>query len=141
MPYNINQYIVHVLGDNDSWEYSSSLANTVNVCFTNGNTGIISMSLDGSGPSTTKEATLYDMYTDEIMYTDAAVNYRCSRFSYLASYDDIIYVVATNINNDIASFSKRNTQVDLAATAVDLISTLSYPGKKLETFTVGVTAK
>ena len=81
------------------------------------------------------------MYTDGVMYTDSAVNYRGARFSYPASYEDIIYVVATNIKIYIASFSKRNTQVDLAAPGVDLISTVSYPSNKLETFTVGVTAK
>ena len=109
----------------------------MDICHTKGNADIISTGLGDGGPSTTTEAEIDDMYTDSVPYISAAVNDGVTSNSYMASYKNVISAAATNSNNDTASFSERNTQVELAATGVDVISTVSYIYTRLETFTVG----
>lgn len=47
-------------------------------------------------------------------------------FSYPASYDSVISVGAVDIDNLVADFSNYNTQVELAAPGVDVLSTVPF---------------
>jgi len=52
--------------------------------------------------------------------------------NYPASYDGVISVAALEKNNELASFSQRNSRVDLAAPGVNILSTLPNAGNSFD---------
>lgn len=56
----------------------------------------------------------------------AAGNDGTSAYSYPASYDSVISVAAIDSNKAVADFSQYNSQVELAAPGVGVLSTLPY---------------
>lgn len=83
------------------------------------------MSLGGSG-STQLEAEAYDRIfnEDNVLLIAAAGNSGTSAFSYPASYSSVMSVGAVDINEQIASFSQYNSQVDISAPGVAVESTV-----------------
>jgi len=121
---SVKLHIVKVFGDNGSWAWGSSLIAAVEECVDAG-ANIVSMSLGGGGFSQTESNTYARVFNqDGVLLVAAAGNGGNTAYSYPASYDSVMSVAATDSNNNIASFSQRNDQVDIAAPGVGTLSTL-----------------
>ena len=120
---NVKLHIVKVFND-DGWGYSSTLASAVNTCVSNGAT-VINMSLGGAGSSTTEANAMQSAFDQGVLLIAAAGNDGNTAMSYPASYDAVVSVAAIDKNKQLADFSQRNSQVELAAPGVDVRST--YP--------------
>jgi len=121
---NVKLHIVKVFGDNGSWAWGSSLIAAVEECVDAG-ANIVSMSLGGGGFSQTESNTYARVFNqDGVLLVAAAGNGGNTAYSYPASYDSVMSVAATDSDNNIASFSQRNDQVDIAAPGVGTLSTL-----------------
>ncbi len=134
---NVKLHIVKVFNE-EGWGYSSTLANAVNTCVSNGST-VINMSLGGGGANTTESNAMQAAFDQGVLLIAAAGNDGNTVMSYPASYNSVISVAAIDKNKVLADFSQRNTQVELAAPGVDIRST--YPeGTGLEAIlSVGTT--
>ena len=117
-------HIVKVFGDNGSWGWQSSLIAAVEECVT-AEANVISMSLGGGGFSQTSSDT-YDriLNVDNILVVAAAGNDGDTSYSYPASYNSVMSVAATDSSDNVAGFSQKNNQVDIAAPGVGVRSTL-----------------
>jgi serine protease len=118
-------YIVRVFGDNCGWAYSSDLVDAAKKCQAGG-AHIISMSLGGGAKSVNEEQTFEQLSAAGILSVAAAGNSGTSQFSYPASYSTVISVAAIDSNEQVASFSQKNSQVDLAAPGVGVLSTVPW---------------
>ena len=93
-----------------------------------GGAQVINMSLGGGGRSTAEED-LFDLAVSmNIIPIAAAGNSGGSGYSYPASYPSVMSVAAVASNENRASFSTYNNQVDIAAPGVSVKSTL--PGNR-----------
>jgi serine protease len=125
-PGTVQLYIVRVFGDDGAWAYSSSLLDAAYKCRDAG-ANIISMSLGGGRANNTEKngfASLYNSYN--ILSIAAAGNAGTTALSYPASYDSVVSVAAIDSNKVVASFSQYNSQVELAAPGVGVLSTVPY---------------
>ena len=125
-PGKVSLYIVKVFGEDGLWTTASDLMAAAFECADN-DAQIISMSLSGSaGPEAERKA--FDaLYKEEgILSVAAASNDGTRQRVFPASYDSVISVAATDINNDIADFSNQNRWVELAAPGVGVLSTVPY---------------
>ncbi len=120
---NIKLHIVKVFNE-EGWGYSSTLASAVNTCVSNGAT-VINMSLGGAGSSTTESNAMQSAFNSGVLLIAAAGNDGNTALSYPASYDAVVSVAAIDKNKQLADFSQRNVQVELAGPGVDIRST--YP--------------
>ena len=82
------------------------------------------MSLGGSSYSQTVKDACKDAYKKGVLLVAAAGNDgpRPDTVLYPAAYDEVIAVSATNRSDDIARFSSRGEEVELAASGVDILS-------------------
>lgn len=127
-PGAVSLHIVKVFdGTSCGWSYSSSLVNAAQNCQAAG-ARIINMSLGGSTSSTTESNAFANLYNAGILSIAAAGNAGNTTMSYPASYASVMSVAATDINNALASFSQRNSQVEIAAPGVGVLST--YPRRE-----------
>lgn len=124
-------YMVKVFGDSGNWIYSSTLLKAVQQAVKNGGARIISMSLGGSAASRTEKAGLQAVYDGGVLLVAAAGNAGNTSVSYPAGYESVISVAAVDANKALASFSQRNSDVELAAPGVGVLSTVSYCNAKL----------
>lgn len=124
-PGSIALHIVKVFdGSSCGWAYSSSLVAAANMCKAAG-AKIINMSLGGSSASATEQAAFDYLYNaDGILSIAAAGNDGSTRFSYPASYDSVVSVAAVDSAGVVAGFSQKNSQVELAAPGVGVLSTV-----------------
>lgn len=125
-PGTVSIYMVKVFGDTGNWIYSSDL---LSACRAAANHGcrIISMSLGGATSSRTEKTGLADLYNNRnILLVAAAGNDGTTKFSYPASYDSVVSVAAIDNTKLVATFSQKNSQVELAAPGVAVLSTVSY---------------
>lgn len=120
---NIKLHIVKVFNES-GWGYSSTLANAVNTCVSNGAT-VINMSLGGGGANTTESNAMQAAFDQGVLLIAAAGNDGNTVLSYPASYNAVVSVAAIDKNKQLADFSQRNIQVELAGPGVDIRST--YP--------------
>ncbi|WP_254795556.1 S8 family serine peptidase [Arsukibacterium indicum] len=120
---NVKLHIIKVFNE-EGWGYSSTLANAVNTCVSNGST-VINMSLGGGGSNTTESNAMQAAFDQGVLLIAAAGNDGNTAMSYPASYNSVVSVAAIDKNKQLADFSQRNTQVELAAPGVDIRST--YP--------------
>jgi len=120
----VKLHIVKVFGDDGNWAWGSSLVAAVEACV-DGGANIVSMSLGGGGFSQT-ESDAYDRISteDNVLLVAAAGNDGNTAYSYPASYTSVMSVAATDSNNNVAGFSQKNDQVDIAAPGVAIQSTL-----------------
>jgi subtilisin family serine protease len=122
----VSIYMVKVFGDTGEWVYSSDLLSAARKAQAAGSR-IISMSLGGSLSSRTEKTGFADLYTNKnTLLVAAAGNDGNNRNSYPASYDSVISVAAIDSTKTVASFSQYNSQVELAAPGVAVLSTTSY---------------
>ncbi|MGS3185909.1 S8 family peptidase [Aeromonas taiwanensis] len=120
--------IVKVFGAN-GWAYSSNLVGALNACkkgmSSRGFTRmVINMSLGGSVPSKTEEQAFNQAYGQNVLSVAAAGNAGNTSKSYPASYNSVVSVAAVDANKQLAYFSQRNDQVELAAPGVSVLSTV-----------------
>lgn len=121
-PGTVSLYIVKVFGDTGSWTYSSTLVDAAYRCRDAG-ANVISMSLTGSYESSYEDNAFQTLYNQGLLLVAAAGNGGGTDYGYPASYDSVISVAAVNESNVVASFSRRNDQVELAAPGVGVYST------------------
>jgi subtilisin family serine protease len=142
--------IVKVFGAS-GWAYSSNLVGALNACKQGmSNRGftrmVINMSLGGSVPSKTEEQAFNQAYGQNVLSVAAAGNAGNTSKSYPASYGSVVSVAAIDANKQLAYFSQRNDQVELAAPGVSVLSTVPtgyayYSGTSMATpHVVGVAA-
>jgi len=105
------------------WAYSSDLATAANKCRAAG-ANIISMSLGGSGSSTTESNAFQTLANAGILSIAAAGNAGNSSQSYPAGYSSVVSVAAVDENKQWATFSQYNSKVELAGPGVNVYSTL-----------------
>lgn len=143
-------HIIKVFGAN-GWAYTSNLVGALNAC-KQGMTSrgftrmVINMSLGGNVPSKTEEQAFNQAYGQNVLSVAAAGNAGNTSKSYPASYGSVVSVAAIDANKQLAYFSQRNDQVELAAPGVAVLSTVptgyaSYSGTSMATpHVVGVAA-
>ncbi|MFQ2167403.1 S8 family peptidase [Aeromonas hydrophila] len=125
---SVSLQIVKVFGAN-GWAYSSNLVGALNACKQGmSNRGftrmVINMSLGGSVPSKTEEQAFNQAYGQNVLSVAAAGNAGNTSKSYPASYGSVVSVAAIDANKQLAYFSQRNDQVELAAPGVSVLSTV-----------------
>ncbi|MGY6587621.1 MAG: S8 family serine peptidase [Wenzhouxiangella sp.] len=134
---NVGLHIVKVFGDNNwssgscGWSYTSSVIAAAYECADAG-ANIINMSLGGGSASTAAAQGFQDLLDQGVLSIAAAGNGGNTSLSYPASYDAVISVAAIDSNKNLASFSQRNSQVELAAPGVGVLSTTPFADAAVE---------
>jgi subtilisin family serine protease len=105
------------------WAYSSTLASAANQCAAVG-ANVISMSLGGSGSSTTESNAFANLAARGVLSVAAAGNAGNSAISYPAGYASVMMVGAVNEFKQWASFSQYNTKVEITGPGVSVFSTV-----------------
>jgi serine protease len=124
-PGAVSLYIVRVFGDDCVWAYASTLVDAANRCAAAG-ARIISMSLGGSSRSGIEQAGFDNLYAQGILSIAAAGNDGNTRTSYPAGYGSVVSVAAVDSNNALATFSQRNSDVELSGPGVGVLSTVPF---------------
>jgi serine protease len=122
-------HIIKVFDDAGEWAYGSDMIAAVEQCV-NAGANVISMSLGGPENSAAEENAFDDAYAAGVLSIAAAGNDGTTALSYPASYGSVVSVAAIDSGRRRASFSQRNSQVEIAAPGVGVLSTL--PGNKYE---------
>lgn len=121
----ISLHIVKVFGDSCGWAYSSDLAAALNQCQVAG-ANVVSMSLGGSVPNNLERDAFDEAFADGLLSVAAAGNAGSTAISYPAGYSSVVSVAAVDQNKALASFSQRNTDVELSAPGVGVLSTVPW---------------
>jgi subtilisin family serine protease len=125
---NINLYAIKVLNASGSG-YLSDVIEGLDWARTNG-MQVVNMSLGTSQDVESFHNAILNAYNAGVVIVAAAGN-SGGAVSYPAAYPEVIAVSATDQNNQIASFSSRGPEVDLAAPGVNIYST--YKGQSYAT--------
>jgi subtilisin family serine protease len=125
---------VKVFGSDCVWAYASDLIDALTRC-RNAGAKVVSMSLGGGSPSAAEQTAFQNAWNAGVLSVAAAGNGGNTAFSYPASYSSLISVAAVDSAKNVASFSQKNSQVDLAAPGVAVLSTV--PFAETNTVTVG----
>ena len=130
----IKLHIVKVFGAG-GWAYSSTLASAANQCAQYG-ANVISMSLGGSGSTTTESTTFSNLAAQGILSIAAAGNAGNTSMSYPAGYSGVMSVGAIDEFKQWASFSQYNSKVEITGPGVAVMSTvpLAVKGVKYANF-------
>ncbi len=134
---NINLHIIKVFNES-GWGYSSSLVSAVDRCVDAGS-NIISMSLGGSGSSSTENNAFSNYYAQGVLSIAAAGNDGNTAHSYPASYNDVISVAAIDSGNMHANFSQATNQVELSGPGEAVLSSVGIGDGQLAQLSVGGT--
>lgn len=128
----VQLHIVKVFGDdklvdggNCTWTYSSTLVDAVNKCQAAG-ANITSMSLGGARASRTEKSAFDSTYQAGMLHIAAAGNAGNHTTSYPAGYASVMSVAAVDADENIASFSQVNKDVEIAAPGVGVLSTVPW---------------
>jgi serine protease len=137
---SVSLFIVKVFGA-ETWTYSSSLVDALNKCTGNPQRGsrnlVVNMSLGGSVKSRFEETAFANANgTGKVLSIASAGNDGNSRNSYPASYSSVVSVAAVDQKNAWASFSQYNSQVEIAAPGVGVLSTVPMGTGTSSTVTV-----
>jgi serine protease len=136
---SVNIHIEKVFDGADcAWSYSSNLITALNRCRNavsgSGRKLVVSMSLGGTFSSTTENNAFQDAYNNGVLSIAAAGNAGNTQTSYPAGYATVVSVAAVDSTGAVASFSQKNSDVELAAPGVGVLSTTPF---KASTLTVG----
>ena len=123
-----NLHIVKVF-NSSGWGYSSSLVSAIETCADNG-ADVVNMSLGGGGSSQTEANAMQNLYNQGVLLVAAAGNdgsaySSTDPMSYPASYNAVMSVAAVDSSKNLASFSQKNSQVEISGPGVSVLST--YP--------------
>jgi subtilisin family serine protease len=115
------------------WTYSSNLITALNRCqaAAAGKKLVVSMSLGGNISSSTENTAFQNAYNAGVLSVAAAGNDGSTRMSYPASYNSVVSVGAVDAARVVASFSQKNSQVELAAPGVGVLSTTPFKPSSL----------
>ncbi len=121
---SVDLHIVKVFsGSNCGWVYGSDLIRAVDECQEAGS-NVINMSLGGAAPSTEELQAFTDAKADGTLTIAAAGNGGSTDEVYPASYESVVSVAAIDEDENRASWSEQNDQVELSAPGVDVWSTV-----------------
>jgi subtilisin family serine protease len=118
-------HMVKVFGDDGGWIYSSTLLNAAQQCQTAG-CKVISMSLGGGRYSRTEDRGFAQLYSAGLLLVAAAGNDGTTATSYPAGYASVVSVAAVDEASVVADFSQKNSDVELAAPGVGVLSSVPY---------------
>jgi serine protease len=118
-------HIVRVFGNSCAWAYASDLAAALDHCQAAG-ANVVSMSLGGSVSNSLERAAFDAAYAEGVLSIAAAGNGGNTAISYPAGYGSVVSVAAVDQNEALASFSQRNSDVELAAPGVGVLSTVPW---------------
>lgn len=124
-------------GGNCAWTYSSNLVNALNKCVAAG-ANVVSMSLGGSFQSRTEDKAFASAHQQGVLSIAAAGNGGNKTTSYPAGYDSVVSVAAVDADENVAAFSQKNRDVELAAPGVAVLS--SVPWSDTNTLSSGSTS-
>jgi len=113
-------YVVRVFSDEGRF-FGSDITAAVEIC-REANARIINMSLGGPRSLSTENNTFNILADEGIISIGAAGNDGNTEFSYPASYSAVLSVAAVDSNMNLASFSQRNSKVDVAGPGVQIPS-------------------
>ena len=128
---NVALHIVKVFGDdilgggNCAWTYSSTLVDALSKCQAAG-ANVVSMSLGGTTQSQTENRAFTNAYNAGVLSIAAAGNAGNTTTSYPAGYTSVVSVAAVDVNENVASFSQKNKDVEIAAPGVAVLSTVPW---------------
>jgi len=114
-----------IFGSGVYWVHSSTLLDAAQRCQAAG-CRIINMSLGGAAPSQTEDEGFTQLYNAGILLVASAGNAGDTSISYPAGYASVISVAAVDQYLGVAGFSQKNSDVELAAPGVDVVSTVPY---------------
>ena len=120
----VDLHIVKIFNDNGQWTYASDLIEAISQCQDAGS-NVVNMSLGGGSSSTTERNAMQSFTDAGMLLVAAAGNDGNSAKSYPASYDAVMSVAAVDSNENRASYSQYNDQVEIAAPGSAVQST--YP--------------
>ncbi len=120
-------HIVKIFNDAGNWTYASDLIQGIESCRTAG-AKVVNMSLGGSSSSAAEETAMNNFYNGGMLLVAAAGNGGNTALSYPASYNAVVSVAAVDSSRNLASFSQRNAQVELAGPGVAVNSTWNNGG-------------
>ena len=128
----VSLHIVKVFGNDTlvedgscNWTYSSTLVSALNSCRAAG-ADVVSMSLGGGARSRTEERAFADANAAGVLSIAAAGNAGNNSTSFPAGYPSVMSVAAVDANEARASFSQRNSDVEIAAPGVAVLSTTPW---------------
>ncbi|MGX9462955.1 S8 family serine peptidase [Shewanella sp. A14] len=133
---NANIHVVKVFNE-AGWGYSSSLVAAIDTCVSAGGANVVTMSLGGSGSTTTERNALNSHYNNGVLLIAAAGNSGDSSYSYPASYDSVMSVAAVDSNLDHAAFSQYTDQVEISGPGEAILSTVTVGEGRLADITIG----
>lgn len=127
----LNLHIQKVFdGASCAWTYASTLAQAVTNCRTAATSGgkklVISMSLGGAGSTTAENTAFQSAYDAGVLSIAAAGNAGTTAVSYPAGYASVMSVAAVDQNSLKATFSQFNSDVEIAAPGVGVVSTTPF---------------
>ncbi len=105
------------------WTYSSTLVAALDRCVAAG-AKVVSMSLGGSYSTTTEETAFANAYSKGLLSIAAAGNGGSTAVSYPAGYPSVVSVAAIDEAEQVATFSQKNADVELAAPGVGVLSSV-----------------
>lgn len=120
-------HIVKIFNDSGNWTYASDLVAGIQSCQDAG-AKVVNMSLGGGSSNQTEKAAMDSFYNSGMLLVAAAGNSGNTSFSYPASYDAVVSVAAVDSNANLASFSQRNSQVEISGPGVSVNSTWNNGG-------------
>ncbi|WP_334049782.1 S8 family serine peptidase [Alteromonas gracilis] len=120
----VDMHIVKIFNDNGQWTYASDLIGAITQCQDAGS-NVVNMSLGGGSSSNTERNAMQSFTDAGMLLVAAAGNDGNSAKSYPASYDAVMSVAAVDSNENRASYSQYNDQVEIAAPGSAVQST--YP--------------
>lgn len=120
-------HIVKIFNDSGNWTFASDLIQGIQSCKDAG-AKVVNMSLGGSSSSQTEANAMTNFYNGGMLLVAAAGNGGNTALSYPASYDAVVSVAAVDSNRNLASFSQRNAQVEIAGPGVGVNSTWNNGG-------------
>lgn len=120
----VNLHIVKIFNDSGNWTYASDLIEGISQCQDAG-ANVVNMSLGGGSASTIERNAMQSFEDAGMLLVAAAGNDGNSGKSYPASYDAVMSVAAVDANENRASYSQYNDQVEIAAPGSGVQST--YP--------------
>lgn len=120
-------HIVKIFNDSGNWTFASDLIEGIQSCQDAG-AKVVNMSLGGGSASQAEQTAMNNFYADGMLLVAAAGNDGNTSLSYPASYDAVVSVAAVDSSRNLASFSQRNAQVELAGPGVAVNSTWNNGG-------------
>ena len=130
---NLNLVISRVFDNTCAWSYASNLVKALDACKAKrgANKMIVSMSLGGSFKNRTEEQAFAKANNEGILSIAAAGNDGNSRTSYPAGYASVVSVGAVDASEAKGSFSQYNSDVEIAAPGVAVLSTVPWIGSSI----------